>query len=56
MLMVWCRELDNNSDEFVAAAQTMKSSDNESRKHKMKSNGKKIKFIVQKLNQNVVPI
>ncbi|GAU33543.1 hypothetical protein TSUD_143360 [Trifolium subterraneum] len=32
------------SDAFVAAAQTMKSSDNESRKRKGKSSGKKIKF------------
>jgi hypothetical protein len=44
------------SDAFVAAAQTMKSSDNESRKRKGKSKGKKIKFAKYELNQNAVAV
>lgn len=36
--------------------QTMKSSDNESRKRKGKSNGKKVKFIKYELHQNSVPV
>jgi hypothetical protein len=44
------------SDAFVAAAQTMKSSDNESRKRKAKSSGKKIKFAKYELNQNTAPV
>lgn len=44
------------SDAFVAAAQTMKSSDNESRKRKGKSSGKKVKFVKYDLNQKSVPV
>ncbi|CAJ2636578.1 unnamed protein product [Trifolium pratense] len=44
------------SDAFVEAAQTMKSSDNESRKRKGKNSGKKIKFSKYELNQNAVPV
>ncbi|KAK2398073.1 hypothetical protein QL285_059577 [Trifolium repens] len=44
------------SDAFVAAAQTMKSSDNESRKRKAKSSGKNIKFAKYELNQNTAPV
>ena len=44
------------SDAFVAAAQTMKSSDNESRKRKGKNSSKKIKFAKYELHQNSVPV
>lgn len=44
------------SDAFVAAAQTMKSSDNESRKRKGKSSGKKVKFVKYDLAVNSVPV
>lgn len=44
------------NDTFVEVAQIVKSSDNESRKRKGKSNGKKVKFIKYELHQNSVPV
>lgn len=42
-------------DAFVAAARTMKSMDNGTRKRKGKSSGKKIKFVKYDLHQDSVP-
>ncbi|RHN53131.1 hypothetical protein MtrunA17_Chr6g0488141 [Medicago truncatula] len=59
-IKVFAGEEDNQSklisDAFVAAAQTMKSSDKESRKRKGKSSGKKVKFVKYDLAVNSVPV